>query len=383
PLNAVLGMDELILIETESAGPYDQAFTDHIKEYANNIKDAGEVLLSVINDILDLSKIESGKMEISPAPYNLHTLVNDIDTMVRIRAEQKGLTYIQNIDPNIPQNLIGDELRIRQIVINLLSNAVKYTDSGEVELSISMDNRTTDTLTLRFVVRDTGIGIKSEDIPHVFGAFKRLDEEHNHKIEGTGLGLSIVQRMVGLMNGEIGVTSEYGKGSVFTASIPQVIDSDHQKEASGEENSSNHSEIYTYRTPDARFLVVDDNRLNLLVAKRFLDGLEGQIETAGSGEEALLKMKQEKYDIIFMDHMMPGQDGLETYEKAQKDPNNLNKSTPMIMMTANALKGVREEYLKAGFADYISKPVEIRELLRLVKRHLPATKINGTDCVSA
>ncbi len=372
PLNAVLGMDELILLETEKE--LDAASTDQIKEYANNIKDAGEVLLSVINDILDLTKIESGKMEISPAPYNLKTLASDIETMVRLRAEQKGLTYIQKVDPAIPENLIGDELRIRQIVINLLSNAVKYTDSGEVELDVTMDNTSRDSLTLKFAVRDTGIGIKQEDLPHVFGAFQRLDEEHNHKIEGTGLGLSIVQRMAGLMNGDISVVSEFGKGSVFTASIPQAIDRDHRKGRLEEVDLSS-GEVYTYHTPDAKILVVDDNRLNLLVAKRFLEGLEGHIETAGSGEEALLKMKQEQYDIIFMDHMMPGLDGLETYEKAQKDPGNLNKSTPMIMMTANALKGVREEYLQAGFADYISKPVEIRELLKVVKRHVAEDKI--------
>ncbi len=375
PLNAVLGMDELILMETEDQENPSPLLIKKIREYASNIKDAGGVLLSVINDILDLTKIESGKMEISPAPYDLHTLLKDIDTMVRLRAEQKGLKYIQKTDPAIPEHLIGDELRIRQIMINLLGNAIKYTDSGEVELSVTMENRSDDTLTLRFSVRDTGIGIKPEDLSHIFGAFQRLDEEHNHRIEGTGLGLSIVQRMVSLMKGDINVTSEYGKGSVFTALIPQVVNGVQKETGSEEASVSKRSDLFTFRTPAAHYLVVDDNRLNLLVAKRFLERLEGCIETAESGEEAILKMRSKKYNIIFMDHMMPGLNGIETYEKALDDPDNLNKFTPMIMMTANALNGMREEYIESGFADYISKPVEISELLRVVKCHLPEEMI--------
>ncbi len=375
PLNAVLGMDELILLETKEQKEPTHALIKNVREYASNIKDAGEVLLSVINDILDLTKIESGKMEISPAPYDLHDLLNDIDTMVRIRAEQKGLSYIQKTDPDIPEHLIGDELRIRQIVINLLSNAIKYTDSGEVELSVTIKSRSEDTLDLNFSVRDTGIGIKPEDLSHIFGAFERIDEEHNHRIEGTGLGLSIVQRMVSLMKGTIGVTSEYGKGSVFTATIPQAINKDQTEKETGRESGLKHGELFTFTTPGARYLVVDDNRLNLLVAKRFLERLGGFIETAESGEEAILKMRQSKYNIIFMDHMMPGLNGLETHEKALDDPENLNKFTPMVMMTANALNGMREEYIENGFADYISKPVEISELLSVVKRHLPVEMI--------
>ncbi|MCR5106808.1 MAG: response regulator [Lachnospiraceae bacterium] len=374
PLNAVLGMDELILLETEENNKPNPSLIDHIREYAFNIKEAGEVLLSVINDILDLTKIESGKMEISPAPYNLHTLTDNIETMMRIRAEQKGLSYIQKIDSSIPDHLIGDELRIRQIVINLLGNAVKYTDFGEVELDITMGNKDPDSLTLIFCVKDTGIGIRKEDLPHVFDAFQRIDEEHNHKIEGTGLGLSIVQRMAALMNGDVSVTSEYGKGSAFTVSIPQRIDRDYKGESSIK-NSLKHSELFTFITPDARFLVVDDNRLNLVVAKRFLDGLEGTIETAKSGEEALGKMRTEKYDMIFMDHMMPGIDGIETLKLSLKDTDNLNRETPIIMMTANALSGMREEYISQGFTDYVSKPIELKELLRIVNLHLPKEKI--------
>ncbi len=375
PLNAVLGMDELILLETDKKKDLDQEFTGQIKEYAENIQDAGQVLLSVINDILDLTKIESGKMEIKPAPYRLHNLVNDVAAMVRIKAEQKGLSYVQNVDPAIPDHLIGDELRVRQIMINLLNNAIKYTDSGTVEMDMEMKDMTENSLSLCIRVLDTGIGIKDEDISLIFGDFQRSDEEHNHKIEGTGLGLSIVKRMLGLMNGDIEVTSKYGEGSVFTAYIPQEICSQPYNSESDNGKRGKIADVITYHTPNCRYLVVDDNRMNLLVAKRFLDGLLGQIDTARSGEEALQKMRAEKYDIIFMDHMMPDLDGIQTYEMSLNDPDNINTATPVIMMTANALSGVREEYLDKGFSDYISKPVEIKELLRVVKLHLPDDKI--------
>ena len=374
PLNAVLGMDELILLETDKKKDLDPDFTGKIKEYAENIQDAGQVLLSVINDILDLTKIESGKMEIKPAPYRLHNLINDVATMVRVRAEQKGLSYVQNIAPDIPDHLIGDELRVRQIMINLLNNAVKYTDSGTVEMDLGVKDMSEGTLSLCIVVKDTGIGIKEEDIPRIFGDFQRLDEDHNHKIEGTGLGLSIVKRMIGLMNGDIEVTSTYGEGSVFTACIPQEICSTPSEAVAGSEKRKI-ADVIAYHTPDCRYLIVDDNRMNLLVARRFLDGLCGQIDTARSGEEALQKMRQEKYDLIFMDHMMPDLDGIQTYEMSLNDPDNINKETPVIMMTANALSGVREEYLDRGFSDYISKPVEIKELLRIVRLHLGAEKV--------
>ena len=376
PLNAVLGMDELILLETGKRTDVDPTFTGRIKEYAENIRDAGQVLLSVINDILDLTKIESGKMEIKPAPYRLHDLINDVGTMVRVRAEQKGLAYVQKLDPSIPDHLLGDELRIRQIMINLLNNAVKYTDSGSVELDVSMSDKTENSLSLCIKVTDTGIGIKEEDMSLIFGDFQRIDEEHNHKVEGTGLGLSIVKRMIGLMKGHIEVSSKYGEGSVFTAYIPQDICSEAFEKSSDSEKRGKLADVITYHTPDCRYLVVDDNRLNLLVAKRFLDGLCGQIDTARSGEEALQKMKQTKYDLIFMDHMMPDLDGIQTYEMSLEDPDNINIKTPVIMMTANALSGVREEYLSKGFADYISKPVEIKELLRVVERHLPGDKVS-------
>ncbi|MCR5330106.1 MAG: response regulator [Lachnospiraceae bacterium] len=374
PLNAVLGMDELIINETRPEKQIDPSSAVRIREYADNIKDAGQILLSVINDILDLTKIESGKMEIKAAPYKLHTLTADIDTMIRIKAEQKGLTYIQQIDQRIPDRLIGDELRIRQIMINLLNNAVKYTDFGVVRLEVSSYKISDDTINLCISVKDTGIGIRSEDIPHIFGNFQRLNEEHNHSIEGTGLGLSIVKRMVELMNGRIEVSSEYGRGSVFTVVIPQTVNSGKADESAGAGIPEETEAAAPFITPECTYLVVDDNRLNLVVATRFLDDLKGRIETASSGTEALQKMREKKYDIIFMDHMMPGMDGIQTYRTAIKDPENINTATPVIMMTANALNGVREEYLDIGFTDYLSKPVDINELKRIVKRHIPPEK---------
>ncbi len=375
PLNAVLGMDELILLETDPEKEHDPSFTDRIREYAENIKDAGQVLLSVINDILDLTKIESGRMEIKSAPYKLRDLVNDVGMIVRVKAEQKGLSYKQIIDPDVCDDLTGDELRIRQIMINLLNNAVKYTDHGEVRLEVSAKEKTETSLSLCIRVADTGIGIKSEDLPRIFGDFQRLDEERNQRIEGTGLGLSIVKRMIGLMNGRIDVESKYGEGSVFTALIPQQICKEASKDASATGKYKNLGKSITYHTPDCRYLVVDDNRMNLIVATRFLDGLTGHVDTARDGMDALSKMREEKYDLIFMDHMMPDPDGIQTYKLSLEDPDNLNIDTPMIMMTANALSGMREEYLQIGFTDYISKPIEINELLRVIRLHLPSEKI--------
>ena len=373
PLNAVLGMDELIINEIGPEKIIDDSSVDRIRGYADNIKDAGHVLLSVINDILDLSKIESGKMEINEAPYTLHKLTGEVDTMIRIKAEQKDLKYIQQTDPSIPDRLIGDELRIRQIMINILNNAVKYTDKGEVKLEITSEKVSEDVINLRISVKDTGIGIKEEDLPYLFGDYKRLDEEHNRSIEGTGLGLAIVKRMTDLMNGRIDVTSEYGKGSVFTVVIPQTVN---KKKTDGEDESSlKKDKEAAYKTPDCTYLVVDDNRVNLIIASKFLDDLGGKVETSLNGTDSLQKMREKKYDMIFMDHMMPGMDGIQAYRKAKEDPENLNPDTPMVMMTANALHGVREEYLEMGFTDYISKPVDINELKRVVRLHIPQEKI--------
>jgi signal transduction histidine kinase/CheY-like chemotaxis protein len=373
PLNAVLGMDELIINEIGPEKIIDDSSVDRIRGYADNIKDAGHLLLSVINDILDLSKIESGKMEINEAPYTLHKLTDEVDTMIRIKAEQKDLKYIQQTDPSIPDRLIGDELRIRQIMINILNNAVKYTDKGEVKLEITSESVSEDVINLRISVRDTGIGIKEEDLPYLFGDYKRLDEEHNRRIEGTGLGLAIVKRMTDLMNGRIDVTSEYGKGSVFTVVIPQTVN---KKLNDGEDESSlKKDKEAAYKTPDCTYLVVDDNRVNLIIASKFLDDLGGKVETSLNGPDSLQKMREKKYDMIFMDHMMPGMDGIQAYRKAKEDPENLNPDTPMVMMTANALHGVREEYLEMGFTDYISKPVDINELKRVVRLHIPQEKI--------
>ena len=375
PLNAVLGMDELIIMETEKRKDIDPEFTGCIKEYAENIKDAGQVLLSVINDILDLTKIESGKTEIKPAPYKLRELVSGVGTIVRVRAEQKGLSYEEKIDSAIPDDLIGDELRIRQIMINLLNNAVKYTESGKVILEITMKDKAENSLTLCISVRDTGIGIKEEDLPHIFGDFQRLDEEKNRWIEGTGLGLSIVKRMANLMQGNVEASSKYGEGSVFTVCLPQAISSVSLIKNENEKGSNRIAELVTFDTPGCHYLIVDDNKLNVIVAKRFLEKINGRIDSAYGGEEALGKMRETKYDLIFMDHMMPEPDGIRTYELSLEDNENVNRETPVIMMTANALSGVREEYLEKGFADYLSKPIEIGEMLRIIKQYVPAEKI--------
>mgnify|MGYP002859499048 CR=1 FL=1 len=234
-----------------------------------------------------------------------------------------------------------------------------------------------DTIRLCIRVRDTGIGIRNEDIPYIFGNFQRLDEGHNHSIEGTGLGLSIVKRMTELMNGQIDVQSEYGRGSVFTVVLPQIIDREYAEDASKTQSLDAPDEKAVFTTPECTYLVVDDNRLNLIVAGRFLDELQGKVETASGGREALQRMQKKKYDLIFMDHMMPEMDGIETFREAVKDPENRNHDTPVIMMTANALDGVREEYLEIGFADYLSKPLDINELKRAVRKNIKMRDIDN------
>jgi signal transduction histidine kinase/CheY-like chemotaxis protein len=377
PMNAVLGMDEMILRETEAGSVADQEKLGRIHTYGENIRDAGNVLLSIINDILDLSKIESGKMELVREKYHFAKTLQDVNTMMRIRAEQKGLRYVVETDGEMPEYFYGDELRIRQILVNILNNAVKYTEKGSVTISVTQKELEGRNITLRIAVRDTGIGIRKEDMEQIFGAFERVDKEVNHHIEGTGLGLSIVKQLIILMGGRIEVDSSFGEGSLFAVEIPQEIAGGglmKNYEADGEQEGAG-QEVQVFRTKDCRFLLVDDNRMNLLVAKHFLDELDAEIVSVTGGEEALEKMRREKYDLIFMDHMMPEMDGVQVLEISREDPENINRETPMIMMTANALNGMREEYLQTGFADYISKPIDSKQLMAVVRHHLPEEKI--------
>ncbi len=373
PINAVLGMNEMILREAESR---------QLLEYAANIQAAGNSLLMLINDILDISKIESGKMEIIENNYETASLIHDICNMVGEQVKEKGLYLEVKCDDKLPRCMKGDALRIRQIVINLLSNAIKYTPKGEIIFSVGFWWEE-EKFFLILSVKDTGIGIKEENIGDLFLQFQRFDMKKNRNIEGTGLGLSITKQLVDLMGGEIRVESVYGVGSEFTVIIPQKVTDGkrmgdfhrHYKDA----RLANKTYRESFEAPDARILVVDDVEINLKVIRNLLKATKMQIDTADSGMECLRRVEGIPYDIIFMDHMMRGMDGVETFQKMKELGDFPNRNTPVIMLTANALSGVEEEYKQEGFADYMSKPVRGTELEEMIRKYLPPEKIRSVE----
>ena len=364
PINGILGMNTMIL--RDSSDP-------QVVEYAENIRIAGNGLLSIINDILDLSKIESGKMEIIPDNYELFAIMNDCYQMNRMRAEEKGLQLIFENDPDMPSGYYGDEVRIRQIMNNLISNGVKYTKEGSVRMKVGYtenhDADAAETGSLVISVSDTGIGIKEEDMDNLFKSFSRLEESRNRNIEGTGLGLRITQQLLELMHGTIDVKSEYGKGSTFTVTIPQkVINSRSMGDFSSgvkERVNVGSGQTNTFKAPGKKILVVDDVKMNILVFKGLLRGTEMAIDSALSGAESIEMTKKTKYDIIFMDHLMPEMDGIEAFHRIRDDKDNINHDTPVVVLTANAIVGMRTTYLDEGFTEYISKPVEQKDLLKV------------------
>lgn len=367
PINAVLGMDAMILRENTQPG---------IQEYALDIQSAGQGLLSLVNDILDFSKIESGKMEITPVEYELYSIINDSYNMVAMRAKEKNLKlHIQN-DASIPEKLYGDEVRIRQIIVNLLTNAVKYTQEGAVIVWFGWEKIDEEQMLLKISVQDTGIGIHKEDIGRLFDSFERMDEKKNRNIEGTGLGLSITKCLVELMKGNITVESEYGKGSVFSVELPQrIVSSDSLGNFSEKYMSTvNSSKSYheSFHAPKTRILVVDDVAMNLKVMVGLLKNTKMQIDTAQSGMECLELVREREYHIIFLDHMMPQMDGIEVLHRMQEMPDNKNRNTPVVMLTANAIVGAKEEYLQMGFKDYLSKPIQEVKLEEMILKYLPS-----------
>ena len=373
PINAIMGMNEMILRECEQ---------EEITEYAQNIQDASRTLLSLINDILDFSKIESGKMEIIVGTYDVVSLLRDVVNMVRIKAEDKNLWFYIDIDENLPTDLWGDSKRNRQVIVNLLNNAVKYTKEGGVTLSVTGEPMDGDQVMLKIRVTDTGIGIRKEDLPRLFQNFERLDLIENRHVEGTGLGLAITNRLVTQMNGKIEVQSEYGIGSSFTISLPQGIMSDtpigdFQGKYQSEIKKNNNTDRYreSFAAPDAKVLVVDDTAMNLHVISQLLKKTHMQVVTCLSGKECLLMVQKEHYDVILLDHMMPGMDGIETLRALKNRYNHKCQDTPVIALTANAIVGVREMYMKEGFSDYLSKPVESSALEAMLKKYIPADKI--------
>lgn len=370
PINAVLGMDEMILRESHE---------DSTREYAENIKVAGTTLLGIINDVLDFSKIEAGKMEILPNEYDLASTLHDLVTMISIRAKKKGLDLITDISTDVPSRMYGDEIRIKQVFTNILTNAVKYTEKGSVTLALSWERADDEHIKLRVSVKDTGTGIKKEDIGKLFGAFERIDEGRNRNIEGTGLGMSITTRLLAMMGSELKVASEYGKGSDFSFEIVQKVVSweplgDYEK-AWKESIKNNPVYSASFTAPDAKILAVDDIQMNLTVFAGLLKETRINVDTAGSGEECLDKLTREKYDIIFLDHRMPGMDGVETRKRMAELEGNLNSDTPVIALTANVAAGAKEEYVGYGFWDYLSKPINGQELEKMIADYLPDEKL--------
>lgn len=365
PINAVLGMNEMIIRESE---------TSTILEYAANIQSAGRTLLTLINSILDFSKIEDGKMEIVPVRYDTMNLIDDLVNMSLERAKKKGLELKTEIDSSLPKSLYGDDVRLRQVITNILTNAVKYTHKGSVTLSMVGEEADADTLKLRVKVTDTGIGIHAEDIDKLFLSFQRLDEEKNRNIEGTGLGISIVQKLLDMMGSKLEVKSEYGKGSVFSFTIRQkIID----KTPLGDYNE-HHTKIHEakaeklYLTAEgAKILAVDDNDMNLKVISGLLKRNKVYPDVAESGMQGIELAKQKNYDIIFLDNMMPVMNGIETFHKMRRE-RILTEKTKVIMLTASAIAGMREIYLSEGFDDYLSKPIDVSELEKMLEKYLPS-----------
>ncbi len=374
PINAILGMNEMILRESRN---------ETILEYAENIRNASNNLLGIVNDILDFSKIEAGKMEIIPVEYELSSLLNDLVNMIQKRATDKGLELIVNVDEKLPMILFGDEIRIKQVVTNILTNAVKYTEKGSVTLSVECSQKSADKITLKFGVKDTGIGIKQEDIQKLFSAFERIEEKRNRTIEGTGLGMNITKKLLNMMGTVLQVESVYGEGSNFWFEIEQKIIKDEpigNFEEAFRNSLKQHKKYHEkFTAPNAKILVVDDTVMNLTVVKGLLKQTKIQIDTAESGFECLKLVAKNIYDIIFLDHRMPEMDGIETLRKMQNMPDNLNETTPVISLTANAISGAREQYIAAGFSDYLTKPINSVKLEELIMKYLPAEKIQAAS----
>lgn len=361
PINAVIGMNELILRESTE---------ENVRKYAGDVKDSSVLLLNIINEILDSSKIESGKMEIIVEKYDMGSFLNDLYNMISIRAKEKNLQLIFDIDTNLAKAYYGDEKRIKQVLLNLLTNAVKYTDKGTVTFGIACHNSGNKS-TLTYSVKDTGIGIREENIAKIYDTFQRFDIIRNRDVEGTGLGMNISQQLLKLMGSELQIKSEYNKGSEFSFVLEQEIAGqevlgDFRQRLQASQNNIYHS---AYTAPDAKILAVDDNKMNLKVFRGLLKQTQMQIYEAESGKECLEILKKQKFDLIFLDHMMPGMDGIETLHNMKEL--HLCDDVPVIMLTANAIIGDEEKYLKEGFDDFLTKPILPDRLDKIIRKHLP------------
>lgn len=361
PINAIVGFNEMILRENKDA---------EIQNYAKDVKSAADMLLMLVGDILDFSKIEAGKMELVNAEYSLRSLVKEVLGMISFKAKKKNLKLNLNYPDKAPDSLIGDAGRIRQILLNLLSNAVKYTDAGLITLLVEERNRGENTVTLHFSIKDTGVGIRKEDLPRLFNIFERIDLKKNRHIEGSGLGINISSELLRLMNSELKVESTYGEGTEFYFDLEQEIAKKSLDTMNRETPIKNNIKGVNFKAPHARILVVDDNEMNRRVVCSLLKGTEMTIDQAESGTRCIQMVSETKYDIILLDHMMPEPDGVETLQKMREMNLLQENNTPVIAITANAIVGAREFYLKNGFTDYLSKPVLPNTLNEILEKYL-------------
>ncbi len=364
PMNAILGFSELILQLDEST---------QVNDYAKDIKRASNNLLSIINDLLDISKIESGRMELNPDKYNTNYLLMDVDSVVSIPIQKKGLIWRTHINPELPCELFGDVVRVRQILINIVNNAVKFTREGYIDFSadfqLMSDNK--DVAMLIFRIEDTGIGMHQEDLEVIFEKFRQVDTKKNIGIEGTGLGLAISKQLTSMMNGDITVQSEYGKGTIFTVRIPQKV-INHQKLSTyfvrqKVETIQNKIRFYA---PMAKILIVDDNPVNLRILNGLLRHYQIEATLADSGRMAVELAGESVYDMIFIDHIMPEMDGVTALGEIRKISDHY-KQMPIVAVSANAIIGMREKFIGDGFTDFLPKPIEVDLLESMLIKHLP------------
>lgn len=363
PINGVIGMNKMILQKCKD---------DQIIGYAKMVQISARNLVELVNDILDISKIEANRMQLENADYQLKDFLHEVVDIMRVRAQEKGLEFYINILGNLPNAFNGDEKKLRQVLMNVISNAIKYTRKGSVKITIEglwKENN----YFLKCIIKDTGIGIKSENVDKIFEAFERVDTVNNQGIEGTGLGLSIVKSLVQIMGGSISVNSEYGIGSEFVIEIPQkpVSEETFDNEAfeEGKEEDTGEYQVQLC-IPDKSILVVDDNEINRIVASELLSYTKASIDTAASGKECLKLVREKAYNFILLDHIMPEMDGIQVLEELKKMPDNKSKNAVLIVLTANAIQGAREGYLEKGFDDYLSKPIEMEQVEKVLKKYI-------------
>lgn len=370
PMNAIVGLTEVLLRKEWDAED---------EKYLLNIQSSGKALLKLINDLLDFSKIEAGKFEIAEDTFDIAQMLRDIQVIGVTRIEDKPVRLVMDVDGQIPRLLYGDGLRIRQVIINIMNNAVKYTEEGSVTVTVKQQKREAEKVQLYVSVRDTGQGIREQDLSSLFDAFTQVDIKKNQGKEGTGLGLAISRQLVEMMGGELSVTSEYGKGSEFYFNLWTGVESEETignfaevKEQAQEEETE--EDVFTFTAPEAKILLVDDNEINQEVAKALMEPYEMQIDLASNGQEALDLVAKEQYDLVFMDHFMPVMDGVEAVKRIRASGEERLEKLPVIALTADAVQGVQEEFLAAGMNDFASKPIEMDDVARVLRRWLPEDK---------